>query len=244
MFEELLIMIGFVVISAISSYLLLKFAPEPLYTIIKFFAAIGIIIHELTHVLMCLITKTPIKRIILLEKVNRIGNRKDEFNYGGKVLVDDFSKLKFLQALLIGLAPIYISFWLFLFLLQQIILMELDVLLFYISIFIMISIFLGAAPSFADLSLIPKAFNNDPTYSLYQTFILLLSFGTIWLISSAYQVIYLHEIIFYSIVFLTYYVLKYLFRGIKGLIHLLVRNINRRRSTLYRLQKSERKINW
>ena len=235
MFEELIFMFGFVIISALSSYTLLRFAPEPLYTIIKFFAIIGIVIHELTHVLMCLISRTPIKHIVLVEKVNRIGGRKGEFNYGGKVLLDDISKITFLQALLVSLAPIYVSFWLFFLLLEQILLMKLDVLLFYLSIFIMVSIFLASAPSFADISMIPKTFMNNPTYSLYQTLLLGLSFGTIWLISTIYQIVYFHELIIYSMIFLTYYIIKYISRGIYVLSTHFIKRLKIRRSDFSRI---------
>jgi hypothetical protein len=242
MFEELIFMFEFVIISALSSYLLLRFAPEPLYTVIKCSAVIGIIIHELTHVLMCKITNTPIKQIILLEKINRIGKKKGEFNYGRKVLVDDISRLTFLQALLISLAPIYVSFWLFFFLLQQLSNRSLDVLWFYIAIFIMISIFLAAAPSFADLLVIPQAFNNNSTHSLYQIFILFISFGIIWTISTVGHVVYFHEVIFYGLVFVAYYVFKYFFRGVKGIFKLIQKKTQQRRSLLYRFPVLEPKM--
>ncbi len=221
MFEEILIMIGFALFSFCISYLLLKYTPDPLNKIVIMLAMVGIIIHELFHVLMCVLTNARIKKITLLGRRKKKENQKenkDESEYFGKVTISDRRRLTFLQALLIGLAPLIFSFWLFFFLLEQILNPELDIMLFFLFLFIMVSIVLAAAPSFADLTSIPRAFKNDPNYSLYQIFLLVISIITVWMIVIMYQISFFHEIVFYAVIMIFYYIFKYGLRGINELI--------------------------
>lgn len=215
MFEEIIVMVGFAVFSVIASYILLKYAPNPLLAIFRCIAVVGIIIHELSHALMCVITNTRIRTIKLLERSD--GKSAFGLNYGGRVELKDYVRLSFLQALLIGFAPIYISFWVFFFLWGQLKNPGLDVLMFYIYIFIMISLVLSAAPSFADILAIFGAFHFDWRYSLYQSGLALLSITTVWLVITHYQIQFFHEIVSYVLVFIGYYGLKIGFKGVKKL---------------------------
>jgi hypothetical protein len=217
MFEEIVFMVGFAVFSIILSTILLKYSPNPLYTISRFIAIVGIIIHELSHALMCVITNTRIRKIKLLERSD--GKSAFGLNYGGRVELKDYVKLTFLQALLIGFAPIYISFWLFFFLWEQLKNPSLDVLVFYIYIFVMISLVLSAAPSFADVLAIFGAFHFDWRYSLYQTGLVLLSISTVWLVVDYYQIQFFHEIVAYVLVFIGYYVFEVGFKGLKAIYY-------------------------
>jgi len=215
MFEEIIFMVGFAVFSMVISYILLKYAPNPLDKFIRVLAAFGIIIHELSHGLMCLLTNTRIKSMKLLvrsEKGSRFGLR-----YGGRVELKDYVKLTFLQALLIGFAPVYISFWLFYFIWEQLKNPNLDVLVFYIYLFFMISLVLSAAPSFADLLAVFGALHFDWRYSLYQISLLLLSVGTVWLVITYYQIQVFHEIVTYVSIFAGYYGYKSGAKGLKAI---------------------------
>ena len=149
MFEEIIFMVGFAIFSVIMSYILLVVAPEPLNKFFQVLAVLGIVIHELCHVLMCLLTNTQIRTMKIIE----LSDSKSKFGlkYGGRVELKDHVKLSFLQALLIGFAPLYISFWLFFFLWEQLKNPSLEVVIFYLYIFIMVSLVLSAAPSLADL---------------------------------------------------------------------------------------------
>jgi len=227
MFEEIIVMGGFAVVSIIMSFLLLKYAPNPLHAIFRCIAVVGIIIHELSHALMCVVTNTRIRKIKLLER----SDSKSAFglNYGGRVELKDYVKLTFLQALLIGFAPIYISFWLFFFLWGQLKNPSLDVLIFYIYIFVMISLVLSAAPSFADVLAIFGAFQFDWRYSLYQTGLTLLSIGTVWLVVTNYQIQFFHEIVTYVLVFIVYYGFKVGFKGLSNTYHHFLRKPSQHR---------------
>jgi len=224
MFEEILIMIGFALFSFCISHILLRYTPEPLNKIVRILAMVGIIIHELLHVLMCILTNARIKKITLLGKRKYKGKGKekendDKFEYFGKVRMSDKRRLTFLQALLIGLAPLIFSFWLFFLLWEQILNPQLDIMLFFLYLFIMISTVLAAAPSFEDLTSIPRAFKNDPHYSLYQIFLSTLSIITVWIVIVEFQISFFHEIINYILIMIFYYIFKYSFRGLNELIY-------------------------
>lgn len=213
MFEELLFMIGFAIVSILISYLLREYSPNPIDKIVKALAIIGIIIHELCHIIMCIITNTKIHSYSLIERVDKKDGRRNML-YGGRVTINDTDRLTFLQALLIALAPIYLSFWLFYFLLEQLLYANVSELMFFIILLIMISIILGASPSLVDLLSIPKAFNRDPQYSIYQIFLLLLSGATVWFIITMWNIYIVHDIIFYIVTFFGYYGFKYGFKVI------------------------------
>lgn len=227
MFEEIIFMVGFAVFSIVISFILLKYAPNPLDKFVRVLAALGIIIHELCHGLMCILTNTRIKHISLLERAK--GESKFGLRYGGRVELEDYEKLTFLQALLIGFAPIYISFWLFFFLWQQLKNPGLDVAMFYVYLFVMMSLVLSAAPSFADLLAILGAFHFDWRYSFYQIGLLILSIATVWIVLVNYQIQVFHEIVTYVAIFAGYYGFKTVFKGIRSIyLHYL-----RRRKGLY-----------
>ena len=212
MFEEIVFMFLFALLSIATSYILLKFAPNPIDKFFRVVAVVGIVIHELAHALMCILTNTHIRSIKIVERADP--ESKFGLKYGGRVDLKDYVKLTFLQALLIGLAPLYISFWLFFFLWEQIKNPSLDVVVFYIYLFVMVSLVLSAAPSFADVLAVFGAFHFDWRYSLYQIGLVLLSVGTVWLIFTYYQIQVFHEIVTYVSIFAGYYGYK---TGAKGL---------------------------
>jgi len=123
-----------------------------------------------------------------------------------------------LQALLIGFAPLYLSFWFFFFLWEQLKNPSLEVVIFYLYIFIMVSLVLSAAPSLADLFAIFGSFQFDWRYSLYQIGLLLLSIGTVWFIVIYFQIVVFHEILTYILILLGYHVYKYGFKGLRAFI--------------------------
>ncbi|TES98134.1 MAG: hypothetical protein E3J90_06290 [Promethearchaeota archaeon] len=227
MFEEIIVMVGFAVFSIVMSFILLKYAPNPLHAIFRCIAVVGIIIHELSHALMCVVTNTRVRRIKLLERTD--GKSKFGLKYGGRVELEDYMKLTFLQALLIGLAPLYISFWLFFFLWEQIKNPNLDVLIFFVYIVVMMSLVLSAAPSFADLLAIFGAFQFDWRYSLYQTVLTILSISTVWYVVNYYQIQFFHEIVAYLIVFFGYYGFYFGFKGLKNMYYKIFGKKNQKR---------------
>jgi len=213
MFEEIVFMVGFALLSIILSYVLLNLAPNPIDKFFRVVAVVGIVIHELAHALMCILTNTRIRGIKITKHTGE--DAKSGFKYGGRVDLKDYIKLTFLQAILIGLAPLYISFWLFFFIWEQLLNPGLDVVVFYIYLFVMISLVLSAAPSFGDLVTIFGTFSFDWRYSLYQIALTLLSAGTVWLVVTRYQIQVVHEIVIYIAILVGYYMFKAGFTGLK-----------------------------
>lgn len=227
MFEEITFMVGFAVFSVVTSYVLLVVTPEPLNKFFQVLAVLGIVIHELCHALMCLLTNTQIRTMKILEQSD--SKSKFGLKYGGRVELKDHVKLSFLQALLIGFAPLYLSFWLFFFLLEQLKNPSLEVVIFYLYIFVMVSLVLSATPSLADLLAILGSFQFDWRHSLYQICLLLLSIWTVWFGVLYFQFEVFHEILTYFLILVGYHVYKYGFRGLKAFIqHFLGERISER----------------
>ncbi len=165
---------------------------------------------------MCLLTNTRIRTMKILEQSD--SKSKFGLKYGGRVELKELSKLTFLQALLIGFAPLYLSFWLFFFLLEQLKNPSMDVAIFYLYIFVMVSLVLSAAPSLADLLAIFSSFQFDWRHSLYQICLLLLSIWTVWFGVIYFQFEVFHEILTYFFILVGYHAYKYGFRGLKAFI--------------------------
>lgn len=247
MFEELPFMLGFMLFSVIISYIILNYTPEQLLVIVQAISIIGVIIHELCHLFMCIITNTHVEKVTL---VKRMKNNKYEgkHGFGGEVKISEHN-ISFLQALLIGLAPLFLSFWLFFFLWEQVSNPSIDAWLFFFYLFVMISIVLSSAPSFADLAMIPKAFQNDINYSFYQILLLILSVFLTWTVVVVHDIHVIHEIFCYITIMGVYYGLKYGFKGIGNIFYLIYekrRNFRRPRKfknkkfTRRRLKPSKR----
>jgi len=209
MFEEIPFIFGFMMFSVILSYLAFKCVPPPYSEIIKGLAMAGIVLHELCHYLMCIVTRSPIEKVTLIKKLDF--KEEQRLGYYGEVQVQEH-RISFLQAVLIGLAPLYLSFWLFFFLLEILVYSQVDVVVFFICIFVMISISLSAAPSFADFLMIPKAFLNDFNHSMYQVLLIILSFLLTFTILTVFALQGFHEFFVYLIVTGFYFGFKYGFR--------------------------------
>ena len=65
MFEEIPFILGFMMLSVIISYLSMHYIRSKIF---KAFPLVGIVIHELFHCLMCIITRTPIENVVLIKK--------------------------------------------------------------------------------------------------------------------------------------------------------------------------------
>ena len=209
MFEEIPFIFGFMMFSVILSYLTFKCVPPPYSEIIKGLAMAGIVIHEICHYVMRIITRSPIEKVTLIKKLDF--KEEQRLGYFGEVQVQEH-RISFLQAVLIGLALLYLSFWLFFFLLEILVYSQVDVVVFFICIFIMISISLSAAPSFADFLMIPKAFLNNFNHSMYQIFLIILSFLLTFTLLTVFDLQGFHEFFVYLIVTGFYFGFKYGFR--------------------------------
>ncbi len=226
MFEELPFILGFMVFSIVVSYLILHYIPEPYIKIFIGIMIVGVVIHELFHYLMCLITNTPVDKVNLLDKIRREhGSGYTKYEVGGSVLVKSEEDVSFLQAVLVSFAPLVFSFWIFFLLLNQVI-HPTNEILFFISLFIVLSIIFSAAPSSADLLCVPRAFRVNPKYSTYQIFLLCLSILMVWWIAPFFGSATPHEAIIYLLIGAFYYLWKYGFKLINFIIQSAIPNKN------------------
>ncbi|MHA2283695.1 MAG: hypothetical protein ACXAC5_22870 [Promethearchaeota archaeon] len=216
MFEEIPFILGFMIFSVIFSYVALKYVPPPFSEIIKGLAIVGIVIHELCHYLMCIITRSPIEKVTLIKKLDF--KEEQRLGYYGEVQVQEH-RISFLQAVLIGLAPLYLSFWLFFFLLNILVYSPVEPVVFIICIFVMISISLSAAPSFADFLMIPKVFLNDFNHSMYQVLLIALSFLLTITMLTVFDLQSFHEFFVYLIITGFYFGFKYGFQITGNLLY-------------------------
>ncbi|MHA1987821.1 MAG: hypothetical protein ACW98D_14390 [Promethearchaeota archaeon] len=209
MFEEIPFILGFMMFSVIISYIAFKYTSPPLSNIVQALAMVGIVIHEICHYVMCIITRSPIEKVTLIKKFNF--KEEQRLGYYGEVEVQA-QRISFLQAVLIGLAPLYLSFWLFFSLLEILLYSFVEPIVFAFSIFIMTSIALSAAPSFADFSMIAKVFLNNFNHSIYQILLIILSLLLTFTIISVFNLQGFHEFFVYLIVTGFYFIFKYGFR--------------------------------
>ena len=224
MFEEIPFILGFMLFSIVVSYLILHYTPEPYIKIFIGIMIVGIVIHELFHYLMCLVTNTPVDKVNLLDKIKREegpGYRRYEFT--GSVLIKSERDISLLQAILVSFAPLVFSFWIFFSLLSQVI-HPTNEIIFFICLFIILSIIFSAAPSSADLACIPRAFSANPKYSTYQIFLIFLSIFVVWWILPFFGQATLHEAIIYLLIGVFYYLWKYGFKIINSLFRVAIPN--------------------
>jgi len=217
MFEELPFVFGFMIFSVIISYLAIKYTPKPIDMLVKALAVVGILIHEIWHIIMCFITHSPIESVSLIKKVEFEKDLRTVGFYGQVNVYED--RVTFLQAFLISFAPLYLSFWLFFLILSFLVNNHFTPITFIISILLLTTLALSAAPSISDLKIIPKAFFYDVDNSLYQILLVLLSILTTWLTIFSFKFHFLHEIIVYLIITGFYFGYKFGFRLIRNVYY-------------------------
>lgn len=216
MFEELLFMFGFLILSLVAKYIMLRALPSPCNMILFAFAIVGVVFHEICHRFMCFITRTPVERVSLLKKIPT--QKPDRFSLGGEVILKEEERRSFLKAFLIGLAPTYICFWAFWFFWGQIVNAGLDELMIFLYILLMCSLVLGAAPSLGDLKSIVTAFSRDAYHSMYQIILIGASMLTVWFLLYIYQFQVVHEIFNYLFFAAGYAVYRYSILGVYTVI--------------------------
>ena len=202
-------MVGFAIFSIVLSYCLLNRTSGTISIFFHAVAIVGIMIHELCHFIMCLLTRTRIERLSLIS-IKRPEENGGKFGLKGEVRVNG-ERTTFLKAFLIGFAPLFVMFWFFFFMWDLSKNPELEYVhvLFYVGI--MFSTALGAGPSFQDLTTILRSFSYDIKYSFYQIFLLFIAIGTAMLVIDINQIVIIHELYVYVIITFFYFVYKYSF---------------------------------
>lgn len=206
----LLIFPIFLGVSYIFSRFLLRIDYGPFSKVLLALRFIGVAVHELSHFTMCIIVGIRPKGIVIRLRSKSTG----KVSPSGKVPVD-WHNGTFLQAMFICLAPLIFSTWLFFWSLSIAFTADqVHPLIRIAAGFFCVSLFLGATPSKPDFMIIGHWFKEDPKYSLYQVGLLVLSGFFVWGILVYYSIVLPLDIIYYILVGVGYYVVKYSFRAV------------------------------
>ncbi len=235
MYDMFIILMFFPIILVIS-YVITRFMMRidygPFNVVLLILRFVGVAIHELSHLIMCLIVGIRPKGISIRLRSEFTG-RVDP---NGEVR-PDLHNGTFLQALLICFAPTIIPTWLFFWSLA--IVFATDPIHPFIRIiagFLCISNFFGATPSKPDFLIVGQWFKKNPKYSLYQLGLLFLSGLGVWVIVNYYYIMLPYDIVYYILVGIGYYVLKYSFRVITWVLNKLLLLHNPHRATFPRIK--------
>ncbi len=172
---------------------------------------VGVIIHELAHYVMCKIVGVETRGILIAWRSQITGERSPHGAVGTH-------PPSFVQAIFIGLAPLYIGTWLIFLTLTIALNPDFNIYIRVISGLICFSILAAAAPSSQDFNNIPAAFSSSPANSWYQVLLLSLSGVTLWLILINIQIVFLLDVLFYITFIAIYFMFKFSFIGIKRII--------------------------
>ncbi|MBY9017892.1 MAG: DUF3267 domain-containing protein [Candidatus Lokiarchaeota archaeon] len=124
----------------------------------------GVFVHEFSHLMFCFIFRVPTNGM----KFQFIDREEGVVKPQGAVNVSEFSRMSMMQALMVGIAPLFVSTFLFMGCLDVIFTFETT---FEVQIFIVIfaiSLVLTAAPSWVDISNIFEAAAGEPLQSFLQ----------------------------------------------------------------------------
>jgi hypothetical protein len=212
MFEDIAWFFVILVSSIIIKNVLFSRDIGPFKTTLMGLAYVGVLVHELCHFLMSFLVGIMPRGIEVKYRSERTGMA----NPHGSVTTKP--QLNFLQALLICLAPLYISTWLIYWSLA-ITFNDLQApLVRILTGFFCISLFIGAAPSNPDFKNIPVAFQKDPHHSIYQISLVSLAILLNWMIVSIYEINFWLDVYYYVAIVITYFLLKYSLVGVNKII--------------------------
>lgn len=224
MIEDIILFIGFYIASITFIRVVMSRELGPYKTPLFILGFIGVFIHELSHLVMNFLCNVPIShfRVKYRDKYRRA-------NPHGSVGFKEGTRLTFLQAAVVGLAPLYICTWLCLFFLGLMLQPGLEPLFRIISGLLFVSIFIGAAPSTTDLRNILYAFKQNTHYSVRQTGLIIVTFGLYFYFQNP-LIIFLPEIILalpfipFLYIMLLYYALKYFSITMYSIFEILLRS--------------------
>jgi len=208
MFEDIIWFFVILISSKILSTLLFSGDRGPFKRIIMGLAYVGVLVHELSHYIVNIVVGIMPRGIEVHYRSRKTGMPNPHGS------VTSSPKRNFLQAFLICLAPLFISTWLIFWSLSIIFAVQYNPLIRISAGFLCFSLFIGAAPSNTDFKNILRAFQKDPSHSIYQISIVSLSILLNWLIVSYYQITLMFDVYYYVVIMITYYLLKY---GVIGL---------------------------
>ncbi len=199
MFEDFIWFFIICALSLILSKVVFSSYLGPFRVILHYCAIVGVFIHECSHFLACVIMHVPVTEFSVRASKKRIE---------GHVSIGECAEISFMQSLIVAIAPLIFSTWLFFFCLETAFSSTVNLLTKVISGFVAFSLLFGASPSVIDLKFIKHYFNFNRRYSYYQIILVLIASGLVWCLDSIYQWQFFY-FVYYFVIGGAYYFLKY-----------------------------------
>ncbi|MFX1447822.1 MAG: hypothetical protein ACFFCG_06770, partial [Promethearchaeota archaeon] len=172
-------------------------------------AFMGVFVHEMSHYILGSLFGIKKKNI----RVKYRSSDKTRVSPHGSVSSPEFERNSFLQTFISSFAPLFMSTFLFLFCLDIIFRVQTELWIKIIAFVFSISLFIGSEPSGQDVRLVGMTFKRNPSYSLFQIFLVVLSGLFVWIFVDPYFISLPFEVLYYIEYFLFvafgYYCLKF-----------------------------------
>ena len=205
-------------------------------------AFVGIFVHEMAHLVISNLFGVKTGKV----KIKYFSDDKMRISPHGSVALPEFERNSFIQTIVISVAPLIISTFLFLFCLDIIYNIETALWINVIAIFFIVSLFIGSEPSGQDMRLIGITFKKDMRYSIYQILLLVISgllvmfFVDLYFIYLPFEVLYYIE--YFIFVALIYFGLKLTFWALIKVISAIGRKFNKTNISSPKLLTRKRRL--
>jgi hypothetical protein len=174
-------------------------------------AFVGVVVHEVAHYTIGVLVGAKRGKF----RVKFRNRQTKEVSPHGSVGNPEFERHSFIQTFMISFAPLLVSTFLFMFCLDIILHVQTEVWAKVIALVFCISLLIGSEPSGQDVRLVGMTFNNNPRYSLYQIFLVIISGILVWIYVDIYFIPlpfeFLYYIEYFIFVTLFYYILRFIF---------------------------------
>ncbi|MHA1726899.1 MAG: hypothetical protein ACTSXH_19010 [Promethearchaeota archaeon] len=221
--DNVLMFIGIFILSLFVQEIIGYFRSSLLRAFIYCMSFLGVSIHEFSHYIISLLVGVIPKNISIAYDHGYVSFKRDQ-------------RITFFQMFLISFAPLYITSYLIYLSLKILFSISLEPLMAFFLVYLIISLFIGAAPSGADIKNVFLTLGENGAYTLYQFFLVIVSFFITNTIYTTYLVNYLVNqsfeewvlsIMIFGCLFLFYYVVKYSICLIRFLLKRLILLISR-----------------
>ncbi|MHA1932482.1 MAG: M50 family metallopeptidase [Promethearchaeota archaeon] len=184
---------------------------------------IGVLFHELSHYVLCLLTGVSAGRMVVRFRDRDTGQVAPQ----GAVQTTKPYQETFLQSILVSLGPVLIGTWIIYFSLDVAFSSLFHPIFRIIAGFLALAILLASTPSGPDFRLMRLGIDNDPRHSVYQLFLLTLSILTSWGVVVIFNISFPLEFFYYFIIIGGYIVFKYSFIGFRWVANKVLKRFDR-----------------